>query len=166
MGRLTIGMMHVETMTGILTGLKPLQALLNVSLFLLRIYEHVELLEALRTADASFRDSFHVSANWARGRRFLIALCVFVGLVPFGGRLSQFILGGEQFGQFWLADFSLLLVPTITILQFLPLFYFVYLNSLLRFWFRRLEKLLSADEKCCNFSLNFYYKSVGTIAVN
>ncbi len=160
MTRLMIGMMHVETMTIILTGLKPLQALLNLTFFILGIRRHTQFLEALCTVDTAFHNSFSASTNCARGWWFMVVFSVLAGVVPFGGRLTQFILGGERIGQFWLSDISLLVVPTMAILQYLPLFYFVYVNSLLRFWFRRLEKLLRADQKCRDFSLSFYYRSV------
>lgn len=58
----------------------------------------------------------------------------------------------------WLSDLSLLFVPALSVLQLLPLAYFIVVNRLLRFWFRELRAALAADIGLTRHRIDFYFR--------
>uniref|UniRef100_A0A914XIL8 Gustatory receptor n=1 Tax=Plectus sambesii TaxID=2011161 RepID=A0A914XIL8_9BILA len=153
-----IGILHVETMTLILTGLKPLQNLINLIVFVLSKAAHERMLIAMRNTDHSFAQHFGVEPRWAQSRSIFLASVFVAAFLPFVARVAQYSLFSFEPFEDWLNDISVLLVPMLSLWQLVPLFYFVYINRLVCFWFRQLDGAIKRDAKLQKHEMDFYYR--------
>lgn len=65
--RENFGLMHVYTMTNVVTGLKPLQNIVNLLVFAFNRSTHLRLLTVMAQLDRSFRLHFNTESNYERG---------------------------------------------------------------------------------------------------
>lgn len=156
-----LGLLHVDTMTSILTGCKPLQSFVALAVFTLGVQEHKRFLRELNTINACFRMHFGISQKTSSSFFAILIMTIFAGAIPFASRLVQYVLGEEVFGESWFADISAALVAIMTCWQYLPLFYYVYINRLLQFWFAELDCRLQHDMRLIRYNIEFYYRYSG-----
>ncbi len=92
-----------------------------------------------------------------RFKRFLMfTLISSIFLITCGVRLAQYILMGQKPGKFWLMDVSLLLVPFMSVWQILPVIYYVYICSVLRYSFQCIRERMDNDKTLSKKPLKFY----------
>ncbi len=86
-----------------------------------------------------------VTTRLHRCSRILVLLSLPIFGFIFATRLLQYVMMENQLFGFWLNDISLVLAPLLSIWQLLPLFYFLYIQFTMRFWFKSLRKSLGGD---------------------
>ncbi len=93
-----------------------------------------------------------------RGKRFIIiGICFIVCALTFGVRLTEYILTGKVFGDSWLTDLSLVVVPLMSMWQILPVVYYIYICSFLRLSFKNLKEKLENDIDLMKQPIKHYY---------
>lgn len=153
------GFVNVQTMSFVINGLKPLHAALNLAAFFRNRTLHGKVMKLFMSIDEKFQSQFedYLVVRNAKFQSYgTISVCF---VIPFGLRLSQYILQGEQPGDMWFSDLSLLLVPVLSLWQILPLYYFYLTNSILRRWFDRLNWHLSKETDFENRTLGDYIRT-------
>lgn len=155
--RAHFGLMHVTTMTNIISGMKPLQNTFNLLLFLRGARYHALLWRQLSEIDETFRRYLAVKLDVRKLKLIFFALTGFSFLVPFAMRASEYFLL-ETIGEVLVSDLSLLFVPLLSVWQLMPLFYYLLITSLLQWYFRKLRLRIQNDPDLTDHPLEFYYR--------
>uniref|UniRef100_A0A914XG48 Uncharacterized protein n=1 Tax=Plectus sambesii TaxID=2011161 RepID=A0A914XG48_9BILA len=125
--RESAGLLHVHTMTNVVTGLKPFQNIVNLLVFVANRNTHLKLLTVMGQLDPKL---------------ILIVVSIVSFSIPALIRAGQYVIMGSQLGEHLLDDVSLVLVPILSVWQLLPLFYFIIVSDMLRKWFKDVAMVL------------------------
>lgn len=130
-----LGIMHHQTISFIIQALKPLHALINLTVFFHNRHLFDKIKNLLVEIDEQFNRSFDYRLKIKYKYYQVIALVVIFFFIPFSIRLSLYLLLKERMGEKWFSDVSLIIVPMLSLWQMVPLFFYSLTLSILVQWF-------------------------------
>lgn len=133
--RKVFGLMNEKTISLLIQGLKPLHAMVNLTVFVFNRELHKQAKELFEDIDEHFNSSFRYKIKFRFRFVHLILLVALFLLVPFAIRISSVMFLAEKLGTNWVADVSLILVPMLSMWQMLPLYYYYVTTAALTKWF-------------------------------
>lgn len=139
------GLMHHQTFSLLIQALKPLHTFVNLMVFFYNRLLLDKIKSLLLDIDDHFNRSFEYKIRIKYKYFEILSLVAIVFFVPFGIRLSLYLLKNDKLGENWLSDVSLIIVPMFSLWQMLPLYFFYSTTSILCRWFDYLNNQLETN---------------------
>ncbi len=132
------GLLNAFTVSGIITGIKPLINTFNLLTFLINYRRHRVMLSTLQKTYEQFPGNMPKTIRTLN--MLLFSAVTTMALLLFLLRIFEFVWAGEKLGSNWQNDLSILLIPLISIWGSLPLIYFAQILYILWYWSHQLHK--------------------------